>query len=293
MKKAPSRAIEKGLTTQLINSVTPIPRQYCRTCPSAEKSILTSIGTIISQISAATGRLTVAISAAPIAWKAPGARRPRLMPATIQSPTQKLSVRSIKLMRLSYRGLRCSSACDPAPALIDNAFAVLLEKFTLLRRQKVDHELGRPAESDPFRRDHDRPVEQYGMRFERVEQGVLREIFVLEAQFAKNRFLVAQQCKQRHARAGRELAQQNPAGKGLQIFDNMRLDTGVTDKAERVARRAAVGVMVDGHIHRGHATSARRLDAPSVWPIPRRRALRVNWSRLFSGKFRNKEIRLS
>ena len=31
MKSEPSKAIENGLTAQLTKSVTPIPRQYCRT----------------------------------------------------------------------------------------------------------------------------------------------------------------------------------------------------------------------------------------------------------------------
>ena len=63
MNSQPSKAIEKGLTAQLMNKVTPMPRQCCATCDSAAKSILTSIGMIISQISTATGRLTLAISA--------------------------------------------------------------------------------------------------------------------------------------------------------------------------------------------------------------------------------------
>ena len=67
MKNAPSAAIENGLTAQLMNRVTPMPRQCWRTSLSAAKSILISMGTIMSQISAATGRLTLAISAAPIA----------------------------------------------------------------------------------------------------------------------------------------------------------------------------------------------------------------------------------
>ncbi len=67
MNSQPSAAIENGLTAQLMNKVTPMPRQCSRTWPSAAKSILISIGTIISQISTATGRLTRAISAAPMA----------------------------------------------------------------------------------------------------------------------------------------------------------------------------------------------------------------------------------
>ena len=67
MNSQPSAAIENGFTAQLMNSVTPMPRQCSRTRTSAAKSILMSIGTIISQINAATGMLTLAISALPIA----------------------------------------------------------------------------------------------------------------------------------------------------------------------------------------------------------------------------------
>ena len=66
MNSQPSSAIENGLIAQLMNRVTPIPRQWRPTSPSAAKSILSSIGMTISQISTATGRLTLAISAAPI-----------------------------------------------------------------------------------------------------------------------------------------------------------------------------------------------------------------------------------
>src|ERR1700730_13559739 len=87
--------------------------------------------------------------------------------------------------------LAVSSGCDPAAVLIDDALAVLLKKFALLRRQEVDHEFRRTAESYSFRRHHDRPVEENGMRLECVEQGVLGEVAVVKPQFAKYRFLIA------------------------------------------------------------------------------------------------------
>ena len=90
MNSQPSAAIEKGLTAQLMNSVTPIPRQCRRTSAMAAKSTLTSIGTIISQISAATGRFTCATSAAPTAWNACGNRCPSPMPTTMQAATQRV-----------------------------------------------------------------------------------------------------------------------------------------------------------------------------------------------------------
>jgi hypothetical protein len=88
MKTVPSSAIEKGLTGQLMKSVTPTPRQCSRTWPSAPKSILSSIGTIMSQISTATGRLTFATSAPATTLKKPGMTWPSATPATMQSATQ-------------------------------------------------------------------------------------------------------------------------------------------------------------------------------------------------------------
>ena len=67
MKIQPSKAIENGLTNQFTKSVTPMPRHWLLTCVMAAKSILTSIGMIITQISTPTGRLTCATSMRPIA----------------------------------------------------------------------------------------------------------------------------------------------------------------------------------------------------------------------------------
>ena len=65
-----------GLTSQLIPTVTAMPRQCSATRCSAAKSTLSSIGTIISQISAATGMLTCARVIRPKVLK-----RPRQQPA--------------------------------------------------------------------------------------------------------------------------------------------------------------------------------------------------------------------
>src|SRR5262249_24508162 len=127
------------------------------------------------------------------------------------------------------------SARDPAAALIDNALAILLEKFALLRRQKLDHKFGRTAKFYPFGRHHDRPVEEDGMRFDRIEQSVLRKVLIGKAQFAIQWLLVAHERAQRHAGACRELAQQSPRGKSFQIFHDMRLKARIADEAKRVA----------------------------------------------------------
>jgi hypothetical protein len=88
MKIQPSSAIENGLTAQLTNSVTPMPRQCCPTWCSAPKSTFSSIGMIITQMSAPTGRLTWASSMRPMAWNGPGSIWPSAMPATMHRSTQ-------------------------------------------------------------------------------------------------------------------------------------------------------------------------------------------------------------
>ena len=60
-----SNAMENGLTSQLTNSVTPMPRTCSRTSLSALKSTFTSIGMIITQIEHAYGQ---------VAWPPPCAR---------------------------------------------------------------------------------------------------------------------------------------------------------------------------------------------------------------------------
>ena len=88
MKIHASSAIENGFTSQLTASVTPMPRACDFTCPRAPKSIRSSIGMIITQISTPTGRLTRATSSAPTAWKNDGKTWPSTMPATMVSATQ-------------------------------------------------------------------------------------------------------------------------------------------------------------------------------------------------------------
>ncbi len=94
MKKEPSSAIENGFTAQLMKRVTPTPRQCSRTWPSEPKSIFNNIGTIMSQISIATGRLTLATSAAATAPKKPGMTCPSATPTRMQSATHKVRYRS-------------------------------------------------------------------------------------------------------------------------------------------------------------------------------------------------------
>ena len=88
MNSQPSSAIENGLTSQLMPTVAAMPRQWLLTCPSAARSILSSMGMTISQTSTATGRLICATVAVPRAWNTPGTAWPSPMPTMMQSATQ-------------------------------------------------------------------------------------------------------------------------------------------------------------------------------------------------------------
>ena len=83
-----SQALRTTITEAAMKSVTPIPRQCDFTCPRAEKSILSSIGIIITQMSTPTGMLTFATSIAATDWKNPGSICPSTTPTTMHSATQ-------------------------------------------------------------------------------------------------------------------------------------------------------------------------------------------------------------
>jgi hypothetical protein len=84
----PSKAMLKGLTSQLTNSVTPMPRKCWRNSRKAAKSTFMSMGTIITQISRPTGRLTCATSRRASASNAPGCHCPSAMPTAMHTSTQ-------------------------------------------------------------------------------------------------------------------------------------------------------------------------------------------------------------
>jgi hypothetical protein len=87
MKSEPSNAMLNGLTSQLMPTVTAMPRHCSATLCNAPKSTLSSIGTIISQISTAIGILTSATVIRPSAWNGAGKSRPSTIPAMMQSAT--------------------------------------------------------------------------------------------------------------------------------------------------------------------------------------------------------------
>ena len=79
--------MENGFTSQFTKTVTAMPRAWRRTCPSAEKSMRISIGTIITQMSRPTGRFTCATCSAPRRATAPGHAWPSATPTAMQATT--------------------------------------------------------------------------------------------------------------------------------------------------------------------------------------------------------------
>ena len=88
MNNQASNAIENGLISQLIPSVTAMPRQWRPTWRKAAGSMRMSIGTIISHTSTAIGMLIWAMVARPMAWKGAGSSQPSAIPPAMQRATQ-------------------------------------------------------------------------------------------------------------------------------------------------------------------------------------------------------------
>ena len=61
-----------------------------------------------------------------------------------------------------------------------------------------------------------------------------------------------------------KLRDQHPRRRRFQIFDDMRLDAGVADEAEHIARGAAFRVVVDDHVHQRSFQIPKPLKLPCV-----------------------------
>ena len=86
--------MENGLTGQFGPTVARMPRQCPPTRCRPPKSLLSSMGTTMSQIRPATGRFTRATAASPMAWNTPGASWPRPTPAGMHGSTRTVRNRS-------------------------------------------------------------------------------------------------------------------------------------------------------------------------------------------------------
>jgi hypothetical protein len=88
------------------------------------------------------------------------------------------------------------------------------------------------------------------VRLNGIEELRLRQHRITQTQFRVGRALVAQYVAHGQASTGEELHQQRPLGRGFQILDHVRLDTGIADHRQGVAGRAAGRVVVDHYIER-------------------------------------------
>ncbi|RWV78787.1 hypothetical protein GW17_00060188 [Ensete ventricosum] len=128
---------------------------------------------------------------------------------------------------------------------VDDALAVFLEEFALLRRQQVENKLGGAAETNALGGDDDRPIDEDRMRQRGVKKLIVGETRIVQPEFRIGRPLLAQQAANRDRHARDEFAKQAARRRRLQIFDDMRLDAGIADHGERVARRAAIAERTD------------------------------------------------
>src|SRR3546814_12826503 len=104
------------------------------------------------------------------------------------------------------------------------------------------------------------------MRHHRVYEGAVVEAGIAETEISVGCALFAEEVARGNTGAFDQLFEQRTRRRRFQIFDDMRLDAGVADHRERVARRAAFGVVVDDDVGRHSADSASLVE-PSVRPI--------------------------
>ena len=116
--------------------------------------------------------------------------------------------------------------------------------------QNVEHGFRRPAQFDAFRRDDDRPVDQDRMRQHEIDQLVVAPFGIGKPEFGVGRALFAQQRANRNSHRLDQFDQPRTVRRVFQIFDHLRLLAALPDHRQRVARRAAVGIVIDRHAHK-------------------------------------------
>src|SRR5258706_3367508 len=132
-----------------------------------------------------------------------------------------------------------------------NHLAVLLDEAADMGiGQNVEHGFRGPTELDAFRRDDDRPVDQDRMRQHEIDQLLVTPFRIGKPEFGVGRYLLAQQCANRNSHRLDQLDQPRAAWRILQIFDYLWLLAALPYHRERIARRAAVGIVIDRHAHK-------------------------------------------
>ena len=139
--------------------------------------------------------------------------------------------------------------CDAIAALIDNELAIFHAEFAALPyRQKIKNHFRRPAQLCAEGRHHDRAIDKDGMREHGIEELVVGNVGVIKMEIMVGRALHADEIAYRNAHAQNQSFQHLAARRRFQIFDDVRLDAGIPDQAERVARCGAIGVVVNNHV---------------------------------------------
>src|SRR5690554_2445763 len=133
---------------------------------------------------------------------------------------------------------------------VDDDFAVFLgERADIRVLKNIEHRFGRAAEPDAERRLDEGPVDQNGMGQHGVEQGVIGEGRVIEAQFGIGRILLPDRLAHGKAGIGDQLLEASARWRVGAIVDDLRLDAGLADHRQGIARGAAVGIVIDDDGH--------------------------------------------
>ncbi len=113
----------------------------------------------------------------------------------------------------------------------------------------------RTGDDGALGRDHDGPLDQNRIGSHRLDQLLVGEGRIVKAQFAVEGALLADQVARRDADRCDEFTQLGGIGRGLQVFDDLRLVPGLAYRGERLARGGACRVVVDGDAHASRPSS--------------------------------------
>ncbi len=142
------------------------------------------------------------------------------------------------------------------PGTVDHQLTVLFPELAALRTWKqIEHGFRRPAKLHPERRHHDRPIDEDRMSQHCVEQLIIGNSRIVESKIVIRSALHADNIPNGNAHSSNNDFNNARLGRAFQIFNNVRLDAGVADQPERIARRAALGIVIDDNVDHSPALS--------------------------------------
>ena len=105
------------------------------------------------------------------------------------------------------------------------SLTILLAELAALRlRQQIKHCLRRPAQLDAYWRDHDRSVDENGMRHHCIKKLVVRRPWIVELELVVGRALDAHHVTHRYSHSFNQRFQQGAARRRFQILDHVRFE---------------------------------------------------------------------